>query len=61
MIAINGLSGANIGLTNNDQGYEVVRVVGTDGNRLSLSEAEYIVGNRSNLSRINSYQREHYQ
>ena len=45
-----GLSGANIELTNNDQGYEVVRVVSTDGNRLSLSEAEYLVGNRSNLS-----------
>ena len=38
-----GLSGANIELTNNDQGYEVVRVVSTDGNRLSLSEAEYLV------------------
>ena len=56
-----GLSGANIELTNNDQGYEVVRVVSTDGNRLSLSEAEYLAGNRSNLStHKNSYQREHY-
>ena len=39
-----GLSGANIELTNNDQGYDVVRIVSTDGNRLSLSEAEYNKG-----------------